>query len=194
MSSTRFPGPGIETRSRTVARRLLAGVLSPAIFIASSACTTTTGGDGLPPLPPPPRVGDVAPALAIEDWISPPGTPGDRSPAPAPGGAVVVLEFWATWCAPCRAAMPHLNALAEQFRDRPVRFISITDEKRDVVEKFLRTHPMGTWIAMDTDRSTYLSYRVGGLPHTVVIDQRGIVREITYPMALRAEYIEDLLE
>src|SRR5437764_5462158 len=39
-------------------------------------------------------------------------------------GNVVVLEFWATWCAPCIAAMPHLNDLAEKFKDKPVRFIA----------------------------------------------------------------------
>ena len=62
-------------------------------------------------------------------------------------GQVVVLDFWATWCAPCVAAFPHLNSLAEQFEDRPVRFFSVTYESAQQIEPLLSEHALNTRIA-----------------------------------------------
>jgi thiol-disulfide isomerase/thioredoxin len=52
-------------------------------------------------------------------------------------GKAVVLEFWATWCGPCAAAIPHMNKLADEFAGKPVQFIAITAEKQDAVDRFL---------------------------------------------------------
>ena len=61
-------------------------------------------------------------------------------------GQVVVLEFWATWCGPCVAEIPHLNQLADAFAGK-VQFIAIDDETSAMVRKFMTTHPMHSWIA-----------------------------------------------
>jgi len=68
-------------------------------------------------------------------------------------GKAVVLEFWATWCAPCVAAIPHLNELATQFKDRPVVFLSVSDETPSVVEAFLQKHPIDGWSALPTPQN-----------------------------------------
>jgi thiol-disulfide isomerase/thioredoxin len=80
--------------------------------------------------------------------------PGDQPPAlqfrtldgQAPdwadlAGTAVVLDFWATWCGPCIKAIPHLNQLVDEFAGRPVRFISVTYEKEEVVRPVLAKHP-----------------------------------------------------
>ena len=76
----------------------------------------------------PPKIGDRAPELAIETLLKGP-TDNDLS-WEALKGQATVLEFWATWCGPCVAAIPHFNELAEEFSDQPIRFLSITDEGR----------------------------------------------------------------
>ena len=87
-------------------------------------------------------------------------------------GKAVVLEFWATWCAPCITSMPDLNELARQFQDRPVQFISVTDEERPVVEAFLRKRPLEGWIGLDPKRRLFQAYGVDGIPQTVLIDRK----------------------
>src|SRR5215471_10903219 len=52
-------------------------------------------------------------------------------------GTAVVLEFWATWCPGCVQQIPHLNRLSEQFRGKPLCFISVTDEEPGIVQRFL---------------------------------------------------------
>src|SRR5712691_10462103 len=72
-------------------------------------------------------VGDVAPGLEDLKLLQP--TAGAATDANALKDSVVVIEFWATWCAPCVAAIPHFNELMEKFKDKPVRFISISNEE-----------------------------------------------------------------
>ena len=89
-------------------------------------------------------------------------------------GKVVVLEFWATWCGPCVAAMPHMNGLADRYKGK-VQFIEITDEGRETVAPFLAKRPMSGWVGLDTDRSVFDAYCVKGIPMTVLVrpDSRG---------------------
>ena len=108
-------------------------------------------------------------------------------------GKVVVLEFWATWCAPCIVAMPHLNELADKFKDRPVRFISITDENESVVAPFLKRRQIKTWVGLDVNRSTEKSYSVKFLPTTIVIDQEGKIAAIIQPKMLSETLLSDIL-
>lgn len=121
-----------------------------------------------------------APAEAASDWE-------------ALRGEVVVLEFWATWCAPCIAEIPHLNDLAERFAGKPVRFIAVTDEPAETVEPFLARKPIDAWIGLDTDRSLFGKFGVRGIPQTVLIGPKGRIAGITHPMELKARHLEDLL-
>ncbi|HEX5761432.1 MAG TPA: TIGR03435 family protein [Thermoanaerobaculia bacterium] len=137
------------------------------------------------------RVGDTAPPLAVEAVVQG-GGPAELAPA-ALRGQAVVLEFWATWCGPCVAALPHWNGIAAELAGQPVRFVSITAEPEEKVLPFLAKHPIAGVVALDPDRSVFAAYGVRGIPHTVLIDAQGTVRAVTRPDDVDAAAIADLL-
>jgi thiol-disulfide isomerase/thioredoxin len=81
-------------------------------------------------------IGSQAPALDIEHWVHN-GNGRFKPVNEFVKGKVYVVEFWATWCGPCIASMPHLVELQEKFSDKGVQVISISDEDLETVEKFL---------------------------------------------------------
>lgn len=89
---------------------------------------------------------------------------------------VVVLEYWATWCSPCLANVPHINEVINHYKnDTSVVFISITDQKKDLISKFLAKRNLKGWVACDAQRGMHKAYGVSGIPHTFVINQLGVV-------------------
>lgn len=70
------------------------------------------------------------------------------------------------------AAIPHLNELADKFKDQPVQFIAITDEEENVTVTFLKRKPIRAWVGLDTDKSMFKAYGVSGIPHTVIVDRK----------------------
>ena len=135
-------------------------------------------------------IGQTAPELNIEKYLQAPE--GEKSLS-ALKGNVVVLEFWATWCAPCVAEIPHLNQLSEEFRDKQVQFISVTDEGEDVIAPFLKRQEMKSWIGLDTDRSAFEAYGVKGIPRTFLINQEGIIAASLHPAGLSSDMIEKVI-
>lgn len=108
-------------------------------------------------------------------------------------GKVVVLEFWATWCGPCVKAFPHLNELADHYKDKPVVFIAITDEPTTKVEPFLKKRPLKTWIGYDTDQSMFQSYGIEYIPRTFVVAPDGTVAHVTQPDKVTTELLDKLV-
>jgi len=138
-----------------------------------------------------PKVGDAAPPIGLERVLQAP--PDAVATWDGLRGKVVVLEFWATWCGPCVAAVPHLNELAEKYQVRGVQFIAVTDEAADVVEPFLKKKPIHSWIGLDADRSMFTAYGVTGIPHTVIVGRDGTVLGVTWPAQLTAQVLDDAL-
>ncbi|MGA0172800.1 MAG: redoxin family protein [Phycisphaerales bacterium] len=129
-------------------------------------------------------IGDKAPALDIEHWVR-----GEKMDGFA-DGKVTVVEFWATWCGPCKASMPHLTELQKQSADRGVTIIGLSDEDLEKVSTFLGTDE---WkekaqytLVTDPDRSNHNNYMRAagqrGIPTAFVVDQEGVVAWIGHPM------------
>jgi len=128
------------------------------------------------------ELGDPAPPLKIADWVK--GIPVDL--AAVKGKQVVVVEFWATWCPPCRTSIPHLTEMQKKFKD--VIFIGVTDEEVATVKKFVTKmgDQMDYVVAVDADRKTSAGYMAafgeGGIPHAFIVDKEGRIVWHGHPM------------
>ena len=126
--------------------------------------------------------GQFAPQIIVEQWLT---------PAPDTTGKFVLVDFWATWCGPCRQSIPHLNDLQARFKDRLV-VIGLTDESPEKVRAM--TSPQMNY-SVGTDRQKQMSrlVEVKGIPHAMLIDPRGIVRFEGMPGYLTESGLERLL-
>ena len=92
------------------------------------------------------KVGQPAPEILLDQLL--PDQPVANASLRALKGKAVVLVFWATWCGPCVAAIPHLNELAVQYKDKPIVFLAITPEDRSEIEPFLKKRPIEGWVGI----------------------------------------------
>jgi thiol-disulfide isomerase/thioredoxin len=137
-------------------------------------------------------IGSVAPPLAISNWVQ--GAPFEQFKP----GHVYVVEFWATWCPPCRTSMPHLASMQEKYADQ-VTFLGITSESEEVVNSFLdqvQDEETGaTWrevasysLALDTSLATSTAYMIAsgqkGIPAAFIVGLDQHIEWIGHPMEL----------
>lgn len=96
-------------------------------------------------------------------------------------GKIVVMEFWATYCSPCIPSLKHFDKLQAQFGNA-VKFIAVSEENRDKVDAFIAKRGFKhISFAMDWGRKLNDMFYHHFIPHTVVIDQTGVVRAFTSP-------------
>ena len=92
-------------------------------------------------------------------------------------GKVLVVNFWATWCAPCREEIPGFVRLQEKYGDRGLQFVGIAIDQRDKVQAFARDFGMNYPVLLggfdSVEMSRQAGNRVGALPFTLVIDRTG---------------------
>ncbi len=87
---------------------------------------------------------------------------------------MVILDFWATWCAECKKLIPILGAIEKQYASRDVTVIGINErESQSVVEKFAKQNSFKAEILLDADGSVAAKYEVTGLPTLVILDTEG---------------------
>ncbi|MDX1939454.1 MAG: TlpA disulfide reductase family protein, partial [Saprospiraceae bacterium] len=134
------------------------------------------------------EVNRKAPEINITDWIA--NVPGDKSLE----RKYIILEFWATWCAPCLAAVPHINELQTKFADRKdLYFLSISDEKLPKIQSLLKRTEMTTKVVADQTGETFSNFDVKGIPKTILIDNKGIIKWIGHPYGLSEELISNFI-
>ncbi|HUR46102.1 MAG TPA: TlpA disulfide reductase family protein, partial [Candidatus Saccharimonadales bacterium] len=121
------------------------------------------------------QIGDPAPPLAVAKWAK--GGPINLSEGK--GKNVYVVEFWATWCAPCLKSIPHLSELQRKYKDKNLVIVGVTDETIQKVKPFIDKMgaQMDYAVALDKDEQTYNAYMkpfdVDGVPEAFIVDREG---------------------
>lgn len=101
-------------------------------------------------------------------------------------GEVVLVNFWATWCAPCLAEMPELDELAREYAPQGFRVLAVNvREDADSVRRFADELQLDLPLLVDPDGETYKAFRVYGLPTNFLIDREGIIREVRLGVVTR---------
>jgi thiol-disulfide isomerase/thioredoxin len=108
-------------------------------------------------------------------------------------GKVVVVDFWATWCAPCLASFPKMNALKSKESGKPVEFLSVSYETQGQVEPVLRKHPLETTVCLDNDFRTFKAFNAWGIPSVFVFDKKGALAAVVYPEDASPALIQTVL-
>jgi len=182
-------------------KNVLATTIVGALAVTSPAALPAQRSDDGPTARPAQRlqIGDPAPALQVEAFLK-----GEAIPELA-RGTVYVIEFWATWCAPCVRQMPHLSAMQREFQGRGVRIVGVDCREMrrvgpawerhfdvDEVRRFVARQGdrIGYTIAFDgedaaCDDAWMRASNSGGLPTAFVVDRDGRVAWIGHPAMLR---------
>ncbi len=147
------------------------------------------------------KIGDPARDIDIAHWVKPGVLQENSTFEPITTfeeGKVYVLEFWATWCGPCIASMPHLSEMQKQYKDYDVTFIGVSDEPLPTVVSFLfkeykgdnkiHNDRIGYTLTADPDRSVYNDYFKAagqkGIPCAFIIGKDSRVEWIGHPMTM----------
>lgn len=140
-------------------------------------------------------VGDKAPPLKVANWVK-----GDAIDLSKETGKIIVVEFWATWCGPCKASIPHLSDMQTRLSDAGVKIIGVTQEdpnnSLDTVKRFVEEQASGMAYTVAFDKGeTYSAYMGGvgarGIPNAFVIDKEGKLAWYGHPMEPQFEILLD---
>ncbi|MEW5826759.1 MAG: TlpA disulfide reductase family protein [Candidatus Bipolaricaulota bacterium] len=139
-----------------------------------------------------PNVGNIAPdfTLAALD-----GTPVTLSSF---RDRVVILDFWASWCSPCRATMPSLHAYWKSVKSRGVVLVGVSlDRTLEAARSYLKTagfdDMVSLWGSLSAASAVAALYDARAIPRTVVIDPEGVIRFSDHPARLARTLVESLL-
>lgn len=120
-----------------------------------------------------PLLGEPAPELNLELLSG-----GKLSLAAHKGKDIVILDFWATWCPPCRMTMPILEKLAEERKGVVLRPINVGPEEPEKILGFMKDQGLSADVAIDASGQAGKNYKVNGLPHIVIVDKNGIIQAV----------------
>jgi thiol-disulfide isomerase/thioredoxin len=158
-----------------------AGAIAGALILLSlicASCTIPTGGL---------EVGRKAPSFSLVDLH------GRQVTLDQYKGRVVMLDFWATWCAPCRQSMPALENLEKEFHEDLTLLAINLGESPEKVRSYVKLKNIQSMVLLDVDGSVGQAYRSDSIPMQVLVDQQGVVRHVQIGFApvvqqqLRAE-------
>lgn len=110
-------------------------------------------------------------------------------------GDVVMLNFWASWCAPCREEMPHLNAINAEYKDMGFKLLGVNvDEKQRDADRAIDRLKVEFPVLFDTENNVAELFKVDAMPTTILIDRDGEIRYLHrgYKKGYEIEYAEQV--
>ena len=147
----------MQNRSIDVA---VAGMLALALALVAGVADAT-------------GVGEPAPSFSLTT------AHGETIALPDLRGRVVYVDFWASWCGPCRRSFPWMNEMQQRYGDRGLTIVAINvDRRRADAEQFLHTNTARFAVVYDDLGATPLAYSVKGMPSSYLIDARGTVVDV----------------
>jgi len=130
------------------------------------------------------NVGKTLPSLSV-NYVS-------NAPS-ATTGKPMIVEFWATWCGPCRQSIPHMNEIYQKYKDRGLVVIGISNEEKDTVLNFMKSLPMNYSVALDPGSRFSGQFNVTGIPHALLVNSAGKIVWEGHPMSLETSEIDKLV-
>jgi peroxiredoxin len=109
-------------------------------------------------------------------------------------GKVVLVNFWATWCPPCRKEMPDLDALYNRFKDQGLVILAIDDEEVGKIKPYLTEHPVTYPVLLDPGRKVNQAFRVDGIPKSFVYNREGKLVSQSIDMRTQKQFLEMLAQ
>jgi peroxiredoxin len=109
-------------------------------------------------------------------------------------GKVVLVNFWATWCPPCRKEMPDLDTLYQEFKAQGLLILAISDEDMSKVQPFIAQHHTTYPILLDPGRKVHELFQVEGIPKSFVYDRDGKLVAEAIDMRTRRQFLEMLAQ
>jgi thiol-disulfide isomerase/thioredoxin len=111
------------------------------------------------------------------------------------GHKVVLIDFWALWCGPCRMAMPGLQGLADKSKDGNLEILSVNQgDAADEVRRFMGVKKYTFHVVLDSDQAVGNLYGVGAIPTLVVVDKKGVVRLLSVGYSENDDTLRDRVE
>lgn len=111
-------------------------------------------------------------------------------------GKVILVDFWASWCVPCRDSFPVLDQIYEKFHDQGVEIIAVSvDQNEKAYRKFLKRYAPTFPIVRDVDQKLVAEVEVAAMPTSFILDREGIVRFVHlgfYRNKTGEEYVEEI--
>ena len=146
---------------------LLATLAGSALWVGTRPAATT------------PAASDIAPTALYASSFT--DLTGKRQSLGQFQGRILVLNFWATWCAPCRAEMPAFNRMHARWAERGVQLVGISSEEASIVQRFASELRIAYPLYIGGGEVEQLSRRLGNrlavLPHTAILDEGGRLLE-----------------
>lgn len=140
------------------------------------------------------KVGDQAPKLTLESWWK------DKELDKLQPGTIYFIDFWASWCPPCRASFPHLKEVRKKYSDQKVEVIAVSiDNSVDSAADFLQSQggDFPFFIGWDGQQTAWSNWGSAagqkGIPCTFLVDRDGKIAWIGHPMSSQKP-LEDLLK
>ena len=180
--------------ARTAVSRFAPAITRREWLALSAAATGLSAALADPPKPQPRPRNKPQPALAV------PMLDGEPWKLSGQVGQAVLLNFWASWCEPCRAEMPALQRLSERYAQRGLQVLAVNfREPADTVRRFVSTTGMTLPVLLDADGAAAKSLGIGIFPTTVVMDRRGRIQwtvrgECAWDQEPATRWLRDVLQ